>query len=476
MSTLTFNPTDRQWEAWQTLRDPSVTDVLYGGAKGGGKSFLLCMDAYATALDLIQRFDMPQTDHPLHIGWMGRKQAIDFKGTTLQTWQRFIPSDDYEIHAASERQVAHLLIRGTIAIDFGGLDRQESINKFNSAEYVKIWVDQAEETTKDDVSVLRASRRLTIDGQSLDYKGLFTANPAQCWLKEEFILAPRDNYRFVRALPADNSYLPQDYEDTLRDSFRHRPDLLAAYLEGDWDAVDDADQVIKGVWLAKARLLKQHRSISKRFLVCDPARFGDDETVIYGFVDTDIELAEIYGQKDTMYTANRLHILALKHNASHIGVDTIGVGGGVADRLREMASDKYEVVDIDSSEKANDPERYYNRRAEMWDRAALMLNDGDVGLRHADPILEGQLCSPKYEFRNGRMLVEPKEKVKERLLRSPDRADCAVMGWWMFDKKVPDRRPQFEHRTKPLPANSIGHLLGFDNEEEPETAKAFSNY
>ncbi|MHC4677039.1 MAG: hypothetical protein ACYTBZ_31550 [Planctomycetota bacterium] len=78
---------------------------------------------------------------------------------------------------------------GCVCIDFGGLDKQENINKFNSAEYGFIAIDQAEETSRDDVSVAQGSLRLKIKGVPLSYKELYTANPRQCWLREEFILA-----------------------------------------------------------------------------------------------------------------------------------------------------------------------------------------------------------------------------------------------------------------------------------------------
>ena len=60
------------------------------------------------------------------------------------------------------------------------------VNKFNSAEYGFVAVDQAEETERDDIMVLKASRRMKIQGRDLPlpYMGLWTANPAACWLLE----------------------------------------------------------------------------------------------------------------------------------------------------------------------------------------------------------------------------------------------------------------------------------------------------
>ena len=59
-----------------------------------------------------------------------------------------------------------------------------------------------------------------------------------------------------------------------------------------------------------------------------------------------------------------------------------------------------------------------------------MFAGGDVQLRTDDTQLKGQLSTPVYAFRNGKILIEPKADIKKRLGRSPDRADCYVNGLW----------------------------------------------
>ena len=221
--------TSRQWGAWEALSDPGVREVLYGGAKGGGKSHLLCVWAYMRAYQIACDHDLRRSKNPPHVGWMGRKLANTFTATTLATWRRVIPEGCYELRGGTERDPTHILIDGRVAIDYGGLDRQEVVQKFNSAEYAFLAIDQAEEVTKDDIAALRASLRMTLGGKSLGYKTLFTANPRQCWLKDEFVVVRSDGRRFIQALPSDNPYLPAGYLDTLESAFKHRPELLDAY-------------------------------------------------------------------------------------------------------------------------------------------------------------------------------------------------------------------------------------------------------
>lgn len=368
---------------------------------------------------------------------MGRKQAVDFNDTTLETWKRFIPAETYRIR----EQAKEIVILGTVKIAFGGLDRTEDVNKFNSAEFAFFFVDQAEETTKDDISVLRASLRLVINGKPVPGKVLWTANPARCWLKDEFIVAPRADQRFVRALPSDNPYLDDGYVEVLTNAFRHRPELLEAYLHGSWEAFDDVNQVIRGAWVEAASKRRLYPKHPRKLVVVDVARFGDDETVIYSMAETQITKEEIYGQKDTMWTANRAFVTQRELGDCPVVVDEIGVGGGVVDRLVELGCEQ--VISINSAGKSADPERFYNLRAEMWWEAAQSFAEGDIGLAHDDPTLRAQLCEPGYSFRNGRILIEAKRDIKKRLGRSPDRADTYIMGrnalaWLREERPIPE--------------------------------------
>ena len=54
---MTFTP--RQLVALRILNEICVRGFLFGGAKGGGKSFLLCRYAWLYCLSIIEYFDIP---------------------------------------------------------------------------------------------------------------------------------------------------------------------------------------------------------------------------------------------------------------------------------------------------------------------------------------------------------------------------------------------------------------------------------
>lgn len=107
-------------------------------------------------------------------------------------------------------------------------------------------------------------------------------------------------------------------------------------------------------------------------------------------------------------------------------IDGTGIGAGVYDRLRERGYRRTRLVNFGA--RAEDTRRYANRRAEMWDRLKDWLSD-EVGVAIPDDdALQAQLCATGYGFdSNGRLVLEPKEKLRGRLGSSPDAADALAL-------------------------------------------------
>ncbi|HCX87884.1 MAG TPA: hypothetical protein DG761_07650 [Gammaproteobacteria bacterium] len=430
----------RQSDAWYAMERDGIRAVLYGGAKGGGKSVLLCLWAYHHARDLANRYGIGPNRYPPTVGFLGRRRSVDFSNTTLETWKSFIPADGYELRL----QAKEIVIEGRVKLKFGGMDDSESVRKFNSAEYGFFCIDQAEELEADMVGMLRGTLRLRLANQDVPIKELYTCNPAQCYLKREFIDMQKPGQRFIRALPADNEFLHADYISNLERAFSHRPELLAAYLHGSWSIMAGFDVVIHDRWVAEALAREIHEQRGAKFLSCDVARYGDDETVVYLMQDCDILKEWIYGQRDTYWTANLLHAKAIEHNVSAVCIDEVGLGAGSVDALRPLAGGQYLVIGINGAARSSQPERYANLRAEMWDTTARKFEEGAIELNHDEEELRRQLSVPRFEFRHGKVLVQAKDKIKKALGRSPDRADCYVQGCYVADqvpaRKTKDRR------------------------------------
>jgi len=179
----------------------------------------------------------------------------------------------------------------------------------------------------------------------------------------------------------------------------------------------------------------------------DVARFGDDESVIYTRVGRDAkQFAPLrFRGLDTMQLAARVaehcdsFTLSVDRRPDALFVDGGGVGGGVVDRLRQMG---YDVTEVQFGAKASEPKKYANKRAEMWGRMREWLA---IGAIEDDPELRDQLISVEYAITtDDRVILERKDKMKERGLSSPDLADALAITFAepvaMIDVRHPSRQ------------------------------------
>jgi hypothetical protein len=112
---------------------------------------------------------------------------------------------------------------------------------------------------------------------------------------------------------------------------------------------------------------------------------------------------------------------------STIFVDTIGIGAGIADRLRELG---YPAVDVNVGERSGTPDKYFNLRAELWVKYRDWLAEGRCSLPDDDALV-AESSTIKYSFDSaGRIKIEKKEDMKKRGLPSPDRADALCLTFY----------------------------------------------
>ncbi len=190
------------------------------------------------------------------------------------------------------------------------------------------------------------------------------------------------------------------------------------------------NQLISDAWIAKAVLADPY--MSGKVIACDPARFGDDEAVILALKGTEIVEKVSYRKSRTTTLSSKIHELSRQMDNCPCVVDEIGIGAGVVDELIQLGR---KTIGFNSSAKptaglttSEGWPVFYNLRAEAWWTAARMFAEGDVCCRNMYPELRQELCIPTYYYRLGKVLVEPKEDIKERIGKSPDHADCYIMG------------------------------------------------
>jgi hypothetical protein len=162
----------------------------------------------------------------------------------------------------------------------------------------------------------------------------------------------------------------------------------------------------------------------------DVARFGDDDTVIQPVRGAKALAPVVMRSMDGPQVAGKVlevcRGLVSPGETALVRVDTIGVGASVYDFLKYSKAKEVEVEAVNASTKAT-VEEYELMRDQLWFGVAQWLKEG--GTIPSDPRLEGELVAPTYSFnQRGKIKAEPKEEVKKRIRRSPDRADALALA------------------------------------------------
>lgn len=189
--------------------------------------------------------------------------------------------------------------------------------------------------------------------------------------------------------------------------------------------------------------------INKITLGVDVARYGDDETVMYENVGGKAKIAKCYHGQDLMRTvgeivmAYRRLIEEYPHYKGVITafIDDTGLGGGVTDRLEEVKREerlkRLEIVPINfaSSPPQDGSEiKYDNITTYMWATVKDMLKSGELVLENDNETV-AQLSVRKYQVTSkGKIALESKKDMKDRDIKSPDRADALALSCYTTNK------------------------------------------
>ena len=127
---------------------------------------------------------------------------------------------------------------------------------------------------------------------------------------------------------------------------------------------------------------------------------------------------------------------------------TGGYGAGVIDAYEQM---NREAFDCQFAGEPNN-KKFFNKRAEiLWSCAQWVLNGG--ALPNVPELVE-EMTSVTYTYKGDRMIMEPKDKVKERIGRSPDYFDALAITFaeeiqkinmldLMVERMEPDRNEEW---------------------------------
>jgi phage terminase large subunit len=155
---------------------------------------------------------------------------------------------------------------------------------------------------------------------------------------------------------------------------------------------------------------------------------GGDENVIQVLEGNTPKERICWREKDTMAAVGRFitEFKRLGLKPENIWGDGSGIGIPMCDALREAG---WPINRVNNGDAAWDDHKFANRGTEMWVSYARMVETGQMAVPKDDEILHRQLTTRRLEHNSrGKLIVERKEKMRERGLDSPDRADAMVLA------------------------------------------------
>ncbi|HEX3152953.1 MAG TPA: hypothetical protein VHR66_33080 [Gemmataceae bacterium] len=115
-----------------------------------------------------------------------------------------------------------------------------------------------------------------------------------------------------------------------------------------------------------------------------------------------------------------------------IVIDNAPCGFGVVDDLQAAG---YQVTGVTASEVAAESDRYPNKRSELWFVTAEMARNGEIDVSRLSDEWKDELGrqakSASYSLNGkGQRVVDSKDKLKEKLSRSPDSCDAMNLSYY----------------------------------------------
>ena len=427
--------TAKQLQAFQLLtdNDNGVSEILYGGAARGGKTWLGCL------WQITQRLL-----YPMSAGMIVRKTYTDLHGTTLRTFRKvaaFLEIADTLVYRWGAENLVEFPNGSVIFFRYAKVEPKDpEFNRFGSYDLTDLFADESQEIDAGFFNVIRGRFSL-LSGERADGtpwhtkpKMLLTCNPSKGYIYKEFWKPFREGKlpkwrAFVRALGTDNPYIDPAYFETLLKSDKV---TIQRLYYGNFDYDDDPNA-----------LFEDYDALCDMFT--NAVEFGDSEEMAAGAADVALKGRDRFAlvtSKNGVYTFRLVmdyskatdvqamverEIKVNKIPRSRFMVDADGVGNFVSDYVRG-------IKEFHGGARADEPARYANLKAQYYYELARLVRERKIRVEGLTDSLRELLTEELQAVRilsidsdTRKLAINSKEEQKKLLGRSPDLADALMM-------------------------------------------------
>ncbi len=421
MLNIDANFTHTQEQAIEYLFDKTTTEVLFGGAAGGGKSWVGCSWLILMALKY------PKTRY-----LMGRSKLDSLKKTTFNTFLEVCETwnlksgKHYNFNGGSN--IITFYNKSEIILkDLFLYPSDRNFDNLGSLEITGAFIDEANQITEKAKNIVASRMRYKLDDYNIIPKLLMTCNPAKNWVYTQYYRPAKEgkqkpHRKFIQSLVDDNQYISKYYKtqlETLDELSKQR------LLFGNWEYDASKDNLIE--YDAILNMFSQKGVEGQKYISCDVARFGSDKTVIILWQGLHIKKIRTLLKTAVNDVVDAVKQMQQEHqvNLRNIIVDEDGVGGGVKDYLRCQG--------FVNNARPIKKENYQNLKTQCYYKLADLINKAQIGIDCPDITIKNQIIEECEQVRmkdadkDNKLQIIPKETVKDIIGRSPDFSDAMAM-------------------------------------------------
>ncbi len=448
---------DNQLKAAEYWIDKVTEEILYGGAKGGGKSYLGASLIFGDALIY------PETHY-----FIARHELNDLRKFTRATVREVFQGwglEEEKYAKFNGQDNFYSLYNGSKVFLLACKEQPSDplFERFGSMQMTRGWIEEGGEVAEKAKSNLWLSvGRWKNEKYGLKKKLLITANPKKGWMKRDYVEPFREGVlpekkKYIQAFATENVYLSDDYRDTLKNE--KNKVARQRLWEGSWDYDEEQNSLTTYEALSDSfsnTIVKGNN----KYMTVDVARMGKDTTV-FGFWEGlelyKIEVRKKQGTDETIAQAKDFAAIQ-RVPYSHIIIDADGIGGTVVDHMVGTRSFVAESSPIGTKEQIRlrharvehsliPRTKYASLKTQCGYKIAELFNEHKISIKveeYRDKIIEEltELLREKNVDLDGKRRLMPKENVKEALGRSPDIGDIIIYrAWFELMKEVNDEDP-----------------------------------
>ncbi|TGE08267.1 phage terminase large subunit [Hymenobacter fodinae] len=305
-----------------------VSEILFGGGAGGGKSAIGTYWVGKSALK-----------YPGSRWFLAREELKLLKTSTLQTFFDVMKLQGVRSRFSYKEQAGRIDVSNGSTIYLQGLPWVPSDKDYDylgSIEYSGGFVDEIPQIRQKAWQVMKSRIRYKLDEFKLKPKIVGSCNPSKGWVYSYFYQKQREgkleaHKAFIQSLYSDNPHIDSSYMKTLLELDPESRDRL---MNGNWEYDNDPAALMTFDAISDT-FSNSFVLPGARYISADIARKGVDKTTIWVWTGWRLLALVVLEKQLTHVVAAKIRELAAAHMVpmSHVVIDEDGVGGGVLDQL-----------------------------------------------------------------------------------------------------------------------------------------------